>query len=278
MSDAPPARSGRAQAQNRLSLAPGTPPIPGSGGASGYHGVKAALDWVAALVLLICAAPLLAALAILLKLTSEGPVIYTQVRLGRFGAPFRILKLRTMTHGCEAITGPVWSIADDPRVTKVGQWLRGTHLDELPQLWNVLRGEMSLIGPRPERPDIAAHIERSLPEFRERLMVRPGITGLAQIRLPADSDLDTVRRKLAHDRHYVWKMGPALDARIAISTALYLVGAAITAASRQLVRAFAPPPAAEPPAVLTKLGLSGTDRGFTGPAASPDLDELSRAA
>src|SRR4029079_17010160 len=135
-----------------------------------------------------------------------------------------ILKFRTMRADCEAATGPVWSIADDPRTTRVGRWLRSSHLGELPQLWNVLRGEMSLIGPRPERPEIAEKIERVLPAFRDRLRVLPGITGLAQVLQPADADLETVRHKLAHDLQYVRHAGPKLDLRIAASTVLHLSG------------------------------------------------------
>jgi lipopolysaccharide/colanic/teichoic acid biosynthesis glycosyltransferase len=207
-----------------------------------YMGWKCCVEWIGALALLPAVAPVVALLAILLKCTSEGPVLYSQLRLGRSGRPFRMYKLRTMAHDCEAATGPVWSAAGDPRVTHVGRWLRATHLDELPQLWNVLRGEMSLIGPRPERPEIAAVIERVLPEFRARLQVRPGITGLAQIQLPADTDLNAVRHKLASDLLYVRNVGPALDARIAAATICRFVGHLFAAASRRLVRSFTPHP------------------------------------
>src|SRR4051812_15673576 len=202
----------------------------------GYLRVKAAIEWVAALVLLMLAMPLLLALAALVALTSEGPIAYSQERLGRFGKPFRIYKLRMMTHGCEAETGPVWAVADDPRVTRVGRFLRDTHLDEIPQLWNVLCGHMSLIGPRPERPEIAARIEHTLPEFRERLWVRPGITGLAQMRLPADSDLETVRRKLSHDLYYIRHLSLGLDVRLVLSTPFRLLGEISLSLSRRLVR------------------------------------------
>ncbi len=208
--------------------------------ARAYVPFKTVVEWMAAAVMLVMAAPVLGALAVLLKLTSEGPVFYQQTRLGRGGRPFQIYKLRTMTHQAEAITGPVWSIAGDPRVTPVGRWLRDTHLDEVPQLWNILRGDMSLIGPRPERPVIAEKIERAMPEFRDRLRVRPGITGLAQMRQPADTDLHVVRRKLAHDLHYIACLGPLIDATIVVSTGLHFVGMAATAVSRLMVRPFAP--------------------------------------
>ena len=179
--------------------------------AGAYLRVKIGVEWAGAIVLLLLFTPLLACLTVLLRCTSAGPAIYSQLRLGKGGKPFWIYKLRTMTHGCERSTGPVWSITDDPRVTRVGQWLRDTHLDELPQLWNVLKGDMGLIGPRPERPELASKIEHWLPEFRGRLAVRPGITGLAQVRMPADSDLHTVRQKLAHDLKYIERIGLSLD-------------------------------------------------------------------
>src|SRR5205823_316253 len=114
-----------------------------------------------------------------------------------------------------------WSIPGDPRVTLIGQVLRRTHLDELPQLLNVLRGDMSLIGPRPERPEFLPELEAAFPRYRDRLAVRPGVTGLAQVQLPADSDLDSVREKLRHDLYYIQHLGPWLDLRILICTAFY---------------------------------------------------------
>src|SRR4051812_11368093 len=152
-----------------------------------YESLKAACDRASAAVLLIAAIPALSAMAVLVKLTSRGPVFYNQIRLGKHGRAYRVYKVRTMSHDCEAATGPVWAAQDDPRVTPIGRFLRDTHLDELPQLWNVLRGEMSLIGPRPERPEIAAQLERVVPSYRRRLDARPGLTGLAQLRLPPDS-------------------------------------------------------------------------------------------
>jgi lipopolysaccharide/colanic/teichoic acid biosynthesis glycosyltransferase len=205
-----------------------------------YLPCKAAIEWCAALVMLVLAAPLMLGLAILVRLTSEGPIGYSQLRFGRNGRTFRIYKFRTMVSRCEAETGPVWAIANDPRTTRIGRFLRDTHLDELPQLWNVLRGDMSLIGPRPERPEIAARIERTIPEFTQRLLVRPGITGLAQMRLPADSDLDTVRRKLAHDLYYIKHLSFWLDVRIALSTPLRLLGELALSMSRRISRPSEP--------------------------------------
>jgi len=185
---------------------------------------KAGTEFVLALGLLILSSPLLLFAALLVKLTSRGPVIYCQTRLGRNGRPYRIFKIRTMIHNCERKSGPRWAVPDDPRITPVGRFLRRTHLDELPQLWNVLRGEMSLVGPRPERPEFAAPLAELIPLYRERLLVRPGVTGLAQVQLPADTDLDSVRRKLAYDLYYIRQAGLWLDVQIWLSTVFHLFG------------------------------------------------------
>lgn len=185
---------------------------------------KAAMDYALATVLLALAAPVMLAAMALVKLTSRGPAIYTQERLGRGGRPFTIYKIRTMAHDCERLTGPTWCVPGDPRVTPVGRVLRLTHLDELPQLWNVLRGELSLVGPRPERPAIAAKLELAIPDYRDRLLVRPGLTGLAQVQQEPDTDLSSVRRKLFYDLYYVRNAGPWLDLRIFASTAFHIAG------------------------------------------------------
>lgn len=214
-------------------------PAAETGGA--YPALRTVAERAAALVLLAGVAPLLVVLAVLVRRTSPGPALYRQLRLGRNGVPFMICKLRTMEHDCEAQTGPVWSAQDDPRVTRIGRLLRDTHLDELPQLWNVARGEMSLIGPRPERPEIARKIERKLPAYARRLGVKPGMTGLAQLLLPPDSDLSGVEKKLAQDLRYIRTFGPQTDARIAVATVLYFLGRALGATSRWLVGPKAAP-------------------------------------
>lgn len=202
-----------------------------------YVALKVATEWCLALVLLALLAPLIGVLAAIVKLTSSGPAFYSQIRLGYRGKPYPIFKLRTMTHNCEALTGPVWSSgASDPRVTRFGRLLRDTHLDELPQLWNVLRGEMSLVGPRPERPEIAVNLQRAMPDYPGRLLIRPGVTGLAQVQLPPDVNLESVRRKLAYDLHYVREVSPVLDVRIVFATALYFTAVAIKAIGEYLVR------------------------------------------
>src|SRR5262249_18845124 len=157
-------------------------------------------------------------------LTSRGPAFYTQARLGRNGRAYTLYKLRTMTHDCERHSGARWAMPGDPRVTPFGAFLRKTHLDELPQLWNVLRGDMSLVGPRPERPEFVPTLAQSIPHYRERLRVKPGVTGLAQVRLPADTDLESVRRKLAYDLYYVKHMGPWLDTRLVLCTLFKMLG------------------------------------------------------
>jgi lipopolysaccharide/colanic/teichoic acid biosynthesis glycosyltransferase len=192
---------------------------------SWYAGVKGLVDFVAALFLFIFFAPVMFLAALLVKLTSRGPAFYSQTRLGRFGQPYTIYKIRTMTHDCESLTGARWAMLEgDPRITPVGNFLRLTHLDELPQLWNVLRGDMSLVGPRPERPEFIPQLEAAIPRYRERLLVRPGVTGLAQIQAPADTDIASVRRKLAYDLYYVQGFDFWLDVRIIFGTALKVVG------------------------------------------------------
>jgi lipopolysaccharide/colanic/teichoic acid biosynthesis glycosyltransferase len=184
-----------------------------------YDRCKAALDFALALALLLALLPLLLLVAVLVKLTSAGPALYRQARLCRGGRPYRIYKFRTMWQDCERFSGPRWSTPGDRRVTPLGRLLRATHLDELPQLLNVLRGQMSLVGPRPERPEFVPALEQALPGYRRRLEVRPGVTGLAQVQLPPDSDLDSVRRKLACDLYYVGHRGPWLDLRLLLCTA-----------------------------------------------------------
>lgn len=204
----------------------GTRPTPGgvTPKRSWYPYCKAVVEYLAALFLLVLTAPLILLAGLLTKLTSRGPAFYLQVRLGRGGVPYTIYKIRTMTHQCEAWSGPQWSKAGDPRVTPVGSFLRATHLDELPQLWNVLRGEMSLVGPRPERPEFVPHLERVIPHYRDRLRVRPGVTGLAQVQLPADTDIRSVRRKLSYDLYYIRHMSLWLDLRIILCTVLRVLG------------------------------------------------------
>jgi lipopolysaccharide/colanic/teichoic acid biosynthesis glycosyltransferase len=186
---------------------------------------KSLLDRALALLLLVPGLPLIAILVALVRLTSRGPGIYRQQRVGRGGRVFTMYKLRSMRIDAEAASGPVWAQAGkDSRVTPLGEQLRRLHLDELPQLLNVLRGEMSLVGPRPERPEFVAVLAEQIPGYLDRLTVRPGVTGLAQINLPPDTDLDSVRRKLVLDREYIDRASILLDLRIIACTFLRLLG------------------------------------------------------
>jgi lipopolysaccharide/colanic/teichoic acid biosynthesis glycosyltransferase len=193
-------------------------PVP-TGESPPGQGTKHAFDAVAAAILLVLTAPLVVLAALAVKLTSRGPVIYRQTRTGKDGKPYSIFKIRTMAHNCESATGARWALPSDPRITWVGRFLRNTHLDELPQLWNILRGEMSLVGPRPERPEFVVRLRQVFPDYCGRLTVRPGVTGLAQIQLPADTDLASVGRKLAFDLYYVNRRTLWLDLRIILGTA-----------------------------------------------------------
>ncbi len=181
---------------------------------------KSTLDFALACVLIFPAALVTGFAAILVYLTSPGPLIYSQTRLGLNGRRYTIYKIRSMYHNCERLTGPRWSTPGDKRVTWIGKILRATHIDELPQLWNIIKGDMSLVGPRPERPEIAVNLELAIPCYRDRLQVRPGVTGLAQVQLPPDTDLESVRRKVAYDLYYIEHRSMWLDIRLILATAM----------------------------------------------------------
>ena len=187
-------------------------------------GAQRAFDIVVGLLVLVAALPAMAVALAIVKLTSRGPAIYAQTRLGRFGRPFLIYKIRSMTHDCEKQSGAKWSVKGDPRVTWIGKILRKTHVDELPQLVNILRGQMSLVGPRPERPEFVTVLEDALPRYRDRLAVRPGLAGLAQTQLPPDTDIESVRRKLRYDLYYVAHGSVWMDFRLLVATAIHLLG------------------------------------------------------
>lgn len=189
-----------------------------------YFPLRRSLDFLAALALLILFGPVIILCAGVVKLTSRGPAFYTQQRTGRGGRAFTIYKIRSMVDNCESLTGPRWTIPGDPRITPFGWFLRRSHFDELPQLLNVLKGDMSLIGPRPERPEFCVELTEKLPAYPGRHDVLPGITGLAQVQLPPDTEIENVRRKLRYDLYYVQQCSPWLDLRIAIATALHLLG------------------------------------------------------
>lgn len=163
--------------------------------------------------------PLFLLIAVVMKLCApRSPVLYSQIRAGRFAVPFRIYKIRTMRHGAEEETGPVWSAADDPRITRVGRVLRRFRIDETPQFVNILRGEMSLVGPRPERPEISADLAERIPYYQERENVTPGLTGWAQIRHAYGGTVEDAARKLEYDLYYMKHLSLSLDLQIILST------------------------------------------------------------
>ena len=188
-----------------------------------YLPIKWIGEYLVALVLFLIAIPILIIAGVIIKTTSKGPVFYLQSRVGRGGKVFRVIKLRTMIDDAEVQTGAVWSTKDDPRITPIGRFLRDTHIDEFPQLINVLLGQMALVGPRPERPEFVAELEWKITGYTERSNVRPGITGLAQLKLPADTDLESVRRKQLFDLYYITHISAWLDLRILGGTAWLLL-------------------------------------------------------
>ncbi len=180
--------------------------------------IKRVLDVAGSLLGLTLCSPVMIATAIAIKVTSKGPIIYAQQRVGRFGQIFKIYKFRSMRVDAEK-AGPVWAAKrDDPRLTPIGGFLRRTHLDELPQLFNVFKGEMSLVGPRPERPCFVEELDQAIPRYDERHLIKPGMTGLAQVHYCYDQSLADVKRKLRYDLLYVKRMCLALDLRIIAST------------------------------------------------------------
>ncbi|MFO7899719.1 MAG: sugar transferase [Planctomycetota bacterium] len=184
----------------------------------GFREIKRALDLLGAALLLVVLGPVILLFAGLVKLTSDGPAFFSQVRVGKDGKLFRIIKLRTMRANAENATGPVWARKRDHRITRLGRFLRKTHIDEFPQLINVIRGDMSLVGPRPERPFFVNRFRREIPNYEQRLAVKPGITGLAQVRYKYDESLADVRNKLTYDLVYVKRMSWRMDARILVWT------------------------------------------------------------
>jgi len=161
------------------------------------------LDLLLSLILLPPTLILSFFVAIAVKVTSRGPIVFSQIRTGRWGREFNIYKFRTMREDAERETGPVWAQEDDPRITRLGRFLRRTRLDEMPQLWNVIRGDMSLVGPRPERPFFIQKLSKTVPLYDARHSVRPGITGWAQVRYRYGSDHDDAKQKLAFELFYI---------------------------------------------------------------------------
>jgi sugar transferase (PEP-CTERM system associated) len=190
-------------------------------------GVKRLFDIVAASILLIAAAPIALVAAIAVKLQDGGPILYRQVRAGRNARPFTMYKFRSMGVAAEKDGKAVWAAANDPRVTRVGSFMRKTRIDEIPQVFNVLIGNMSFVGPRPERPEFVESLSNSIPFYRERHFVKPGITGWAQVRYPYGASEKDAREKLGFDLYYVKNHSLLMDLMILLVTAeiiLFRVG------------------------------------------------------
>jgi lipopolysaccharide/colanic/teichoic acid biosynthesis glycosyltransferase len=210
-----------------------------------YSFVKRTLDLTMALTALVVLTPLMVLIALAIRLDSPGPIFYTQERVGlnrrrgsarrpagtpespqsRYGRPFKIYKFRSMVSDAEAGTGAVWATREDPRVTRLGRLLRRTHLDELPQFFNVVRGDMSIVGPRPERPEIVERLAVLVPHYEQRFAVLPGITGLAQVEYTYDHSLQTATRKLEFDLYYIRRRGTLLDLKLMLATLRVMVRA-----------------------------------------------------
>nr|WP_294502639.1 sugar transferase [uncultured Rhodopila sp.] len=180
--------------------------------------IKRCFDIVIAICILLFTLPLMSAAALAIKLDSPGPVFYRQKRIGRFGATFTMLKFRSMTADAEACGKPRWAQRKDPRITPVGRFIRASRIDELPQLTNIIRGEMSLVGPRPERPHFVTQLSEAIPFYHQRSYVKPGLTGWAQVNYPYGASVEDAREKLAYDLYYVKHRSVWLDLIILMET------------------------------------------------------------
>ncbi|HEY5712659.1 MAG TPA: TIGR03013 family XrtA/PEP-CTERM system glycosyltransferase [Allosphingosinicella sp.] len=180
---------------------------------------KRLFDVTVSLAILVLTAPLVLAAALLVKLESRGPALFRQRRVGLYGETFNVIKIRSMRVDAEVGGKAVWAQKDDPRVTRIGRILRKLRIDELPQAWSVLKGEMSFVGPRPERPQFVADLEARLPYYAERHVVKPGITGWAQINYPYGASIEDSREKLEYDLYYAKNYSPFLDLLILLQTA-----------------------------------------------------------
>ncbi|MBK8553765.1 MAG: sugar transferase [Ignavibacteria bacterium] len=183
---------------------------------------KRLIDIVVSVFTLILLSPLFVLVSVLIKIDSKGPLLYKQVRVGRKGKEFIMYKYRSMVLNSEEY-GPEWAGENDPRITKVGRLLRELYIDEIPQMINVLKNEMSLIGPRPERPYFVEQLKKEIPYYYKRLTVKPGITGWAQIKHKYDSSLEDVKTKIQYDFYYIENMSLKLDFKIMINTVIVIL-------------------------------------------------------
>ncbi|OGU42635.1 MAG: exopolysaccharide biosynthesis polyprenyl glycosylphosphotransferase [Ignavibacteria bacterium RIFOXYB2_FULL_35_12] len=180
--------------------------------------LKRILDIIVSLIILVINFPIITIASLAIKLDSKGPVFFRQERCGLNNKTFRIIKFRSMQHDAEKMTGPVWSQKGDPRITRVGNIIRMLRIDEIPQMYNVLKGEMSLVGPRPERPFFVEKLSEQIPYYKRRLKVRPGITGWAQVKHKYDESIEDVRIKLRYDLFYIENMSLRMDFKILFRT------------------------------------------------------------
>jgi len=180
--------------------------------------VRRGVSIIISLVGLIFALPLLPLIVLAIRLDSEGPVLYKQTRVGKAGKNFNVVKFRTMRTDAEALGGPQWAGNNDPRVTRVGRFLRSSRLDEIPQLWCVLKGDMAFVGPRPERPEFVEWLSKEIPYYGVRHMVRPGLTGWAQVKYKYGSTVEDAREKLQYDLYYIKNASIGLDLLIMFQT------------------------------------------------------------
>lgn len=180
--------------------------------------LKRLLDIVVSIIILVISLPVTLLTALAIKLDSEGPVFFTQERMGMNGKIFKMIKFRSMRKDAEKLTGPVWSQKNDPRVTRVGKIIRKLRIDEIPQFINVLKGDMSVVGPRPERPYFVEKLSQEIPYYKRRLKVRPGITGWAQVKHKYDESIEDVKIKLRYDLFYIENMSIRMDLKILFRT------------------------------------------------------------
>ncbi|TWT82721.1 UDP-N-acetylgalactosamine-undecaprenyl-phosphate N-acetylgalactosaminephosphotransferase [Planctomycetes bacterium CA13] len=190
---------------------------------SHYFQIKSVTDRLLSVGILTFALPVMSVVALAILICDGRPIFFRQVRVGKKGSLYQIWKFRTMQRNAEKGTGAVWSHTADARVTPLGRWLRCSHLDELPQLFNVLAGNMNLVGPRPERPEFVERLAEELPNYLERTQVKPGITGLAQLRLGYDESLAGIPEKIAHDMKYIHSASLLVDIRLLVVTLPHVI-------------------------------------------------------
>ncbi len=185
--------------------------------------IKRIMDIIISIIILIISLPIVIATSIAIKSESKGAIFYKQERSGLNGRTFKIIKFRSMRSDAEKLSGPVWSTKDDPRITRVGKFIRKVRIDEIPQMVNVLMGEMSLVGPRPERPFFVEQLAKEIPFYKRRLKVRPGVTGWAQVKHKYDENVEDVKEKLRYDLFYIENMSLSNDLKILFRTVFVVI-------------------------------------------------------